>query len=344
VATGAGTPPVRFGTVTFTEDYDDYLRWLAAAEELGYDIAGHGDSQSLWSDVYVSLAVAARATSRIRIGTLVTNPVTRHPAVTAGAAASLQKLSGGRMFLGVGTGDSALANIGKAPATVDAFAAYCRAVTRLCAGETAEWQGQSLRMSWPVEKVPLWISAEGPRMLHLAGQIADGVIVASGVGDDVIDHVLGTIGRGAADAGRSMDDIEVWWMLKPYLAPSEEEAWRDLRWTLAGTANHLFRFTMADKFVPPELEEPIRRLQREYAANTHGKVAEGAHNARLVDQYGLTEWLGRRFALGGPPEVIVKRIKEIARRGVTRFLLPQFVPERIDFMRRFDEAVVSAFR
>jgi 5,10-methylenetetrahydromethanopterin reductase len=339
-----GTAPVRFGTVTFTEDYDDYLRWLAVAEELGYDIAGHGDSQSLWSDVHVSLAVAARATSRIRIGSMVTNPVTRHPAVTAGAAASLQKLSGGRMVLGVGTGDSALANIGERPATVAAFASYCRAVARLCAGETAEWQGRTLRMSWPVERVPLWISAEGPRMLRLAGQIADGVIVASGIGDDVISHVLGAIRQGAGDAGRSMDDIEVWWMLKPYLAPSEEEAWRDLRWTLAGTANHLFRFTMDGKFVPPELHEPIRMLQREYAANTHGKVAEGAHNARLVDQYGLTEWLGRRFALAGPPEVIIDRIRAMARRGVTNLLLPQFVADRVGFMKRFDEAVVSAFR
>jgi 5,10-methylenetetrahydromethanopterin reductase len=338
------SPPVRFGTVTFTEDYDDYLRWLAVAEELGYEIAGHGDSQSLWSDVYVSLAVAARATSRIRIGTLVTNPVTRHPAVTAGAAASLQKLSGGRMFLGIGTGDSALANIGESPATVAAFASYCQAVSRLCAGEEADWNGDTMRMSWPVEPVPLWISAEGPRMLRLAGQIADGVIVASGIGADVIDHVLGTIREGAEGAGRSIDDIEIWWMLKPYLAPSEEEAWRDLRWTLAGTANHLFRFTMADKFVPPELHQRIRDLQRGYAANTHGKVAEGAHNARLVDQYGLTEWLGRRFALAGPPEVIIERIRELARQGVTRLLLPQFVPDRIAFMRRFDEAVVSAFR
>jgi 5,10-methylenetetrahydromethanopterin reductase len=330
--------------VTFTDDYDDYLLWLAAAEELGYDIAGHGDSQSLWSDVYVSLAVAAGATSRIRIGTLVTNPVTRHPAVTAGAAASLQKLSGGRMFLGVGTGDSALATIGERPAAVAAFESYCRAVSRLCAGATVEWGGRTLRMSWPVEPVPLWISAEGPRMLRLAGQIADGVIIASGTGADVIDHVLGAITEGAEDAGRTIDDIEVWWMLKPYLAASEEEGWHDLRWTLAGTANHLFRFTMADKFVPTELHEPIRRLQQEYASDTHGKVAEGAHNARLVEKYGLTEWLGRRFALAGPPEVIVERIRGLARQGVTRLLLPQFVADRVGFMRRFDTAVVSAFR
>ena len=176
----ATNPPVRFGTVTFTEDFGDYLEWLQVAEALGYDIAGHGDSQSLWADVYVALTVAVQATSTIRLGPMVTNPVTRHPAVTAGALASIQRLSGGRVFCGLGSGDSALANIGEHPASVAEFGEYCTAVRQLCAGQDAQFRGQTLRMSWPVQPVPVWMSAEGPRTLRLAGQIADGVIVASG--------------------------------------------------------------------------------------------------------------------------------------------------------------------
>jgi 5,10-methylenetetrahydromethanopterin reductase len=337
-------PKVRFGTVTFAEDYPTYLEWLRTAEDLGYEFAGHGDSQSLWTDVYVSLAVAAGATSRIRIGTAVTNPVTRHPAVTAGAATSLQKLSGGRMILGIGTGDSALLNLSERPASVDAFTAYVGAVKQLCAGQPAEWNGHSIKMSWPVEPVPIWMSAEGPRMLRLAGQIADGVIVASGITPEVIDNVISAVAKGAEDAGRSIEDIEIWWMLKPYLAESEEGAWRDLRWSLAGTANHLFRFTMEGKFVPEELQEPIRRLQQEYAADSHAKIDKGSHNEGLVERYGLTEWLGRRFTLAGPPDTVIARIREVAALGVTNLLLPQFVVDRVRFMREFDEAVVSAFR
>jgi 5,10-methylenetetrahydromethanopterin reductase len=340
----SGRPKVRFGTVTFAEDYAEYARWLETAERLGYDFAGHGDSQNLWTDVYVSLAYAATRTSRVRIGTGVTNPVTRHPAVTAGAVTSLQKLSGGRMVLGIGSGDSALSNISERPAKLADLAEYCIAVKQLCAGEPAEWKGTTLEMSWAVERVPLWMSAEGPRTLRLAGQIADGVIVASGITPEVIANVIDTIKSGADHAGRSMDDIEVWWMLKPYLAPSEEEAWRDLQWTLAGTANHLFRFHMDSKFVPDHLQEPIRRLQREYAFDTHGKVAKGSHNAALVKKYGLAEFLGRRFTLAGPAETIIARIQEIAALGVTNLLLPQFVADKVRFMEEFDEAVVSAFR
>jgi 5,10-methylenetetrahydromethanopterin reductase len=288
--------------------------------------------------------VAAAATSRLRLGPLVTNPVTRHPAVTAGAMASLQLVSNGRAFLGIGTGDSALLNIGERPATVAAFATYCETVKKLCAGETVAWRGQDLKMSWPVVPVPIWMAAEGPRMLRLAGQLADGVIVASGISDGVVEHVIDCVAQGAAEAGRSPDEIEIWWMLKPYLARSEEEGWRDLAWTLAGTANHLFRFSMEDKFVPEELQEPIRLLQSRYASHTHGKVAEGAQNAELVNQLGLTEWLGRRFALAGPAETVINRIKHIAARGATNLLLPQFVADRVGFMREFDAAVVSAFR
>src|SRR3954447_13046184 len=322
-------PPARFGTVSFTEDYNRYTEWLHAVEDLGYDFAGYGDSQSLWADPYVSLAHAARETKRVRIGTAVTNPVTRHPAVTAGAAASLQQLSGGRMILGIGTGDSALFNIGERPARVAAFEEYVTTVRALCRGEDAPWKGEVLRMQWPVQPVPIWMSAEGPRMLRLAGKIADGVIVASGILPEVIEHVQQCIADGAAEAGRAVDDIEVWWMLKPYLAPSEEDAWRHLRWTLAGSANHLFRFTFEEKFVPEELQEPIRTLQREYAFDTHGKVAEGARNADLVDRLGLTEWLGRRFTLAGAPDTVVARIEEIAALGVTNLLLPQFVADRV---------------
>jgi 5,10-methylenetetrahydromethanopterin reductase len=342
--TTSKTTGVRFGTVTFTEDFADYLSWLRVAEELGFDFVGHGDSQNLWADVYVALSVAANATARVRLGPLVTNPVTRHPAVTAGAMASLQIISRGRAFLGIGTGDSALLNIGEKPASVAEFGAYCETVKGLCAGETVVWKGRELSMSWPVTRVPIWMAAEGPRMLRLAGRLADGVIVASGISEGVVENVIESVSAGAAEAGRSLQDIEIWWMLKPYLAPSEEEGWHDLAWTLAGTANHLFRFSMDEKFVPDELKEPIRDLQDRYASNTHGKVSQGAQNARLVEELGLTEWLGHRFALAGPPATIIARIEEIADRGATNLLLPQFVPDRVQFMRDFHRTVMSAFR
>jgi 5,10-methylenetetrahydromethanopterin reductase len=336
----------KFGSITFAEDYDDYVRWLRTAEELGYDVAGYGDSQSLWGDLYVSLGVAATVTNRLRLGPMVTNPVTRHPAVTAGAMNTLQQLSRGRAVLGIGTGDSALLNIGERPARMAGLAEYCRVVRGLCAGEEVEWRGTPLRMQWRTERVPIWIAAEGPKMLHLAGQIADGVILASGLLPEIITDTIDRVRAGAESVGRTIDDIELWWLTKPYLADSEEAGWQDLQWTLAGSANHAFKFTFDGKFVPDELQEPVRKLMASYAADTHAKAAKGAHNAALVERYGLTEWLGRRFTLCGPPDKIAQRLHDCAALGATNFLLTQMTTpaDRERFMRELDEAVLADLR
>jgi 5,10-methylenetetrahydromethanopterin reductase len=275
---------------------------------------------------------------------MVTNPVTRHPAVTAGAMATLQQVSGGRAFLGIGTGDSSLLNIGERPARIDAFAAYCRAVKGLCAGEEVQWGDIPLRMQWRTAPVPLWIAAEGPRMLHLAGQIADGVILASGLTPEVITDTIARVRAGAESVGRSIDDLELWWLTKPYLSSTEEEGWHDLQWTLAGSANHAFKFTFEGKFVPDQLHEPLRELMRGYAADTHAKVAQGSHNASLVERLGLTEFLGRRFTLCGPPERVIERLREAAAHGAANFLLTQMVADRIGFMHTLDEAVLAPLR
>ena len=101
------------------------FHWLDAfgplcrqAEDSGFDLLGVADSQSVFRELYVSLTVAALNTSRIRLGPLVTNPQTRHLVVTASAVASVDELSGGRMMLGLGSGDSAIYTLGAPPATV----------------------------------------------------------------------------------------------------------------------------------------------------------------------------------------------------------------------------------
>ena len=218
--------------------------------------------------------------------------------------ASLQQVSDGRMFFGIGTGDSATSNLGRRPSTVAHFEAYCRAVQGLGDGEEVEWDGRPIRMSWPADSAPLWMAAEGPRTLHLAGQIADGVIIGCGLTDDVVRDCQARIRAGAESVGRNYDDIELWWYAKPYLAATEEEGWAALRWTVAGSAMHTFRYSADQKFVPPELLGPIEQLHREFAHHTHGKVSKGEFNSALIERLGLTEFLGKRFTLAGPPDRI----------------------------------------
>ena len=335
---------LKVGSVVFAERFDEFVDWLRTAEEVGLDVIGLGDSQNLWGDLYVSLTMAAMHTSRARLVSMVTNPLTRHPAVAAGAMASLQQVSGNRMFFGIGTGDSATSNLGRRPATVDFFEKYCRAVQGLGAGGVVEWDGRPIRMSWPADSAPLWLAAEGPRTLHLAGQIADGVIIGCGLTDDVVRDCQARIRAGAESVGRNYDDIELWWYAKPYIAPTEEEGWAALRWTVAGSAMHSFRYAVDQKFVPPELIEPIAQLHREFAHHTHGKVSKGEFNSALVERLGLTKFLGQRFTLAGPPDRIAARIEHLMSLGATNLIVAQLVPDRAGFLREFDRSVIRQLR
>lgn len=330
-----------FGTATTTRDLHQYAQWCRVAEECGFEYLGYGDSQTLWIDPFVSLAVAAQNTRRARIGTMVTNAATRHPAVLASAMSGLQQLSGGRMVCGIGTGDSSLHNIGLTAASRAELEAYCTTLRGLCGGSEVEYRGAKIKMQWGPNPVPIWISAEGPKMLDLAGRIADGVIIGCGLTEEVVRDAVRRVHAGALAAGRDPERIELWWLAKPHLAPSEELGWADLRFSLAATANHHFRAGLEDKFVPPALWEPLRGLRREYASHLHVDYRNPEHNAALVEKHGLTTFLGRRFSICGPAEAITERLREIAGYGARNLIVIQPLGDKIASLRRLSAEVLS---
>src|SRR5438045_3467922 len=91
---------------------EDWRRMLRLADASGVTHVGLSDVQTRTFECYVQSALAVLETERVHVGPVVTNPVTRHPGVAASAAASLQSISTGRAFFGIGTGDSALRNLG----------------------------------------------------------------------------------------------------------------------------------------------------------------------------------------------------------------------------------------
>ena len=98
---------MEFGLGLFpTEPPRSIVETTKLAEDLGYAHVWMGDSQLIWREVYVNLGAAGLATSRITLGQGVTNPITRHPTVTASALATLSELTDGRVALGIGAGDS----------------------------------------------------------------------------------------------------------------------------------------------------------------------------------------------------------------------------------------------
>jgi 5,10-methylenetetrahydromethanopterin reductase len=336
--------PMQFGAVAFYDDLEEYLEWLQIAEGLGFDLAAYGDTQNLLADMFVGLTAAVLKTRRIRLGSTVSNPVTRHPAVMASGLAGLQKLAKGRLFFGIGTGDSAIHNIGLRAAKVAEMDEYCRAVMGLCRGETITYHSQPMKLEWRAAPVPLWISAEGPRMLHLAGQIADGVIFANGVSEEVIKDNIRRVRAGAESVGRDPDSLELWFFAKPYFAASEEQAWREVAWTTAASANHSFRFNFEGKFVPEHLQEGLRNLMRGYRSSEHNRLGATSHNAALVEANGLTEFLGRRFLIAGPPERIAERLEEIASYGARNLIFTALYADKVGFTRRLADEVLPRLR
>jgi len=332
-------PKPRFGIVFLPESLAGFGDLCREAEASGFDWLGVADSQSVFRELYVALTLAALNTQRMRIGPLVTNPLTRHLVVTASAIASVDELSGGRAALGLGSGDSAIYTIGAPPATLAGLEESIVTLGRLTAGLAIEREGRTWRVHRAARRVPVYLAAEGPRTLELAGRVADGVIVGLGLTPEVIRLSLAAIGRGARAAGRRLDDLDVWWFAKTSLADRRALAIEPIKMALAASANHAFRFTLDGKGVPADLHEKIRALQREY--NSHHHEIPGAGNAALPDRWDLTEFLVDRFAIAGSPDDCLAQIRRAMDAGAHQFMITGFVPDPRGFMRRWAREVAD---
>jgi 5,10-methylenetetrahydromethanopterin reductase len=330
----------RFGIVLLPESLTGFGDLCRQVDDSGFDWLGVADSQSVFRELYVALTLAALNTSRVRLGPLVTNPQTRHLVVTASAIASVDELARGRAILGLGSGDSAIYTLGAPPATVAGLEQAIVTLGRLTSGQRVQHDGRVWQVRRGRRRVPIYLAAEGPRTLELAGRVADGVIVGLGLTPDVVALALEAIERGTRAAGRALSELDVWWFAKTNLAETRTEAIEPIKMALAASANHAFRFTLDGKGVPAALHEPIRKLQRDYDAHHH--EIPGAGNADLTDRWGLTEFLADRFAIAGPPSDCVAQIGRAMAAGARQFIITGFVPEPSAFVRRWAREVAGA--
>jgi 5,10-methylenetetrahydromethanopterin reductase len=330
----------RFGIILLPESVTGFGGLCREVEDSGFDLLGVADSQSVFRELYVALTLAALNTSRVRLGPLVTNPLTRHLVVTASAISSVDELAGGRAILGLGSGDSALYTLGAPPATLRGLEDAVVTLGELTSGAAIERQGRRWQVRRSARRVPVYLAAEGPRTLELAGRVADGVIVGLGLTPEVIALSLAALERGARASGRALADLDIWWLAKTNVADTRRGAIEPITMALAASANHAFRFTLEGKGVPPDLHAPIKGLQREYDAHHH-EIA-GAGNAALTDRWGLTDFLVDRFAIAGTPDDCAAQIRRALAAGARQFLITGFVPDPHAFVRRWMGQVVAA--
>jgi len=127
-------------------------------------------------------------------------------------------------------------------------------------------------------------------------------------------------------------------------APTEGEALDAISSVLAGTANHVFRFTLDGKGVPDEMRERLTGLMGEYQSRHHAQPGAANPNNALLAKYGLRDWLARQGTVAGPPDHCVARLREVASVGATNLILSQFVDDQLEWMQKFAGEVLPAFR
>jgi 5,10-methylenetetrahydromethanopterin reductase len=190
---------------------DRVVATVRAAENLGFDSAWFPDSQLLWRDVFTTLTAAALGTERIGLGTAVTNLVTRHPTVVASAARSVAELAPGRFTLGLGVGNSSVGPVGLHQGSNAAMREGLTLLRTLLNGEDWDFAGPAgtvrSRLRDPRPEVPLHLAASGPRNLRLAGEVADGAILLSGVSPRTLTGAAARVREGAQAAGRAMTEV-----------------------------------------------------------------------------------------------------------------------------------------
>lgn len=243
-------------------------------EDLGYDAAWVPDTQMMWSDCYATMALAAQATSRIRIGTGVAIAGTRIAPTTAAAIASINAIAPGRVFLGIGTGHTAMRVMGQDPLPIKEFRDYLRVVRAMLHGEEIDftYRGRSADIVWQdhgpgfrniEDRVPIYVAANGPRALRTAGMYGDGLVSIFNEQREVLDFNLRHVREGADKAGRGMDGFHTVTLTNAVVLRAGEKLTDDAVIERAGswvvTALHfvyeVWRYTRDDAIVPDYMKD-----------------------------------------------------------------------------------------
>lgn len=282
-----------FFAVELHEYYDanTILSEIQLAEQLGYDAVWLGDSQMIWREMYVLLGAAAKATSRVLLGTGVTNPITRLPSVTASAVTTLQELSGGRMVLGVGVGFSSVRTVGMKPATHAELEEFVHRVRELCSGRPVPAPHGDMRLTFgaPQKCPPIVIGAGGPKAIRLAGRIADGVILSGVAGRAALTEALQRVQEGFTERTQTSDGFQVM-LSKPMAIHPESRKARDA--VRVHVARGFLRYHA-------ELSEEAKIAQEKMRAtyNVYEHMTPGARHSELVPQEIIP-----LFAIAGAPQ------------------------------------------
>ena len=325
----------------FTLKTDESVERIVAltrqAESAGFSHGWLFDSHVLWKEPYPLLTIMALNSQHLRLGTCVTNPGTREPSVTASALATLDVISGGRMDLGIGRGDSARRVMGKPPTTLARLEEATLLIRDLVEGRTVDQDGTNLQFSWTRgDKLPVWIAGYGPKALEVTARVADGVILQLAE-PDLIRWFVGQLRDYARAAGRDPKEIKV--MAAAPAHVGDLASCRDrVRWFPALVSNHVV--DLVNKYDPAELPPALTTYvhdRKGYDYLHHAEV--GSSNASFV-----TDEVVDRFCVIGPVEDHLTKLADLADAGVDQFNIYLMNGDEEDTLEVYARQIIPAMK
>lgn len=292
-----------------TASSETVAEWARIAEDEGFDFVGITDGQNIWRDVYVCLTAAALATRRIRLGTWVTNPFTRHVTVTANALCTLDEVSGGRAFLGIGIGDDSVRTIGHRVAKMGELAEVVGLIRRLVRGERVETPTGTWHLATARGDRDIYWAAANPLSLEYAGRHADGAIVSGWLVPDLLTRAREAIATGVRAAGRAPGSVAT--IFNSCFSVNEDGAC-----ARAASRPYVARalcYTSSAQ-LPDWSSEDMERFRAQYDYYDH--FAPGQGLASLVPEHLIT-----RKAVAGTPEECARLLQIVVDSGFDRVAL-----------------------
>jgi probable F420-dependent oxidoreductase len=313
------------------------LALTRAAEEAGFDYGWLFDSPVLWREPYPLLTLMANATTRLRLGTCVTNPASREPTVTASTLAVLNELSGGRMDLGIGRGDSAVRVLGKSPTTMATLEEAVVAIKALVEGRTIQYEGAELRLPWAGRwTLPVWVAGYGPMALKMIGRVADGLILQL-ADPDLIRWLVGQVREAEAAAGREPSSVKVQAAAAAFVGPRDLARERT-RWFPALVSNHVV--DLVNKYPREQLPTSLTGYIRDRTGYDYLHHAEvGSSNAAFVEDDVID-----RFCVLGSADEHVAKLRELAAAGVDQFNVYLMNGDEEEQVEAYGRDVIPALR
>ena len=341
----------------------DELGFFSHAEALGYDSVWVTDSQMLFSDCYAVLALAARQTSRLRLGPGVAICGTRIPPVHVAAMATLNRLAPGRVHLGIGTGNTALRTMGQRPMRMAEYDEYLRVLGALLRGEVVDYTFDDVTR--PVKmlmhereymnlepRIPLYVSGFGPRAMELAGKHGDGLVFAIPPRGVPVGEALGHARRGADKAGRTLRDFRNCALTNVALLEAGEriDSERVIRTVGPNVMASVYYFydEVHERGVDPppflrpmwkrycELVEQTPPAQRHFRTHEFHYTHLHPGEAELIDAD-----LIRATCLVGTADQLVEQVRELERQGLQELMFATGNPEKWGVAEAFARRVIA---